>query len=372
MISFNNYARISVVVMALCLSATYSLSQNSQTLKLEKRVESLEQEVKVLEGRISMLLGGKGEEIRRVNRIMMQDFSNIARLAYEHYLRSSLDGPSMRRYTGFILPPRLAQTELASYGVHVSDTVITVEGKPVTLLASMSAHAGTDGKLMDWTYSGDFAELHNIGVTANNDYERHWETFNDDMSNIAAHAYHYKMLPRNKGGGGGSYNGYVLPQGLAMTSAGRYHVTTQDTALIVDGTSAMNNVMKKAFFDGNGKIQKTMSNTVGSQFKKSVGIPRTAADSIREIITADFMNIAARALEFRRRPASQAGGGGKYTGYLSAQIGSVDGTAKYEIDVGPDLIFLNAITLRNFGTMNAIVDANGKLTGWNYTGELAK
>jgi hypothetical protein len=95
-------------------------------------------------------------------------------------------------------------------------------------------------------------------------------------------------------------------------------------------------------------------------------------DSVRENITIDFTAIAARAFQYKVRSVSNGGGGGNYTGYLSAQTSSFEGTVRYDLQVDPDIIVLRAISAHGQGTISAKVDGNGKLSGWYYTGEFAK
>lgn len=105
--------------------------------------------------------------------------------------------------------------------------------------------------------------------------------------------------------------------------------------------------------------------------KPQVG-PRTAADSVLDIVNADFANIASRAFEYKRRAVAQGGGGGAYTGYLSAQVASSDGSTDYTIEITPQWIVLTAVSQRGLGTASARIDSNGKLWGWAYTGKLAQ
>jgi hypothetical protein len=55
-----------------------------------------------------------------------------------------------------------------------------------------------------------------------------------DMVNISANAYQYRLRPPGIGGGGGSYNGYVLPRSLEETEYAAYKVTVFDDSLVVN------------------------------------------------------------------------------------------------------------------------------------------
>jgi hypothetical protein len=363
---------ISCIFLGLSNLAAPLVGQNKQMTDLEKRVEVLEQKVKTLEGRLAVAFGGKGEEIRQINRIMLQDFSNIAAKAHEYYLRSSIQNGRPHTYVGFTLPLGVGRKDLASYTLTTGESEVIIEGWPMALGGSMRARVGIDGKLRDWTYTGDFVEAHNLGVHVTDPGERHWEDFNNEMTSIAALAYQYRVRSRGATGGGGSYAGFVIPQDLAATSVGLYRIVRQDTELVIEGLLRNSNTVKEVIFDSMGKIQKTISNSYSGQLMKPINGPRSALDSLREFISNDFIGIAARAFEYKKRPAANGGGGGSYSGYLSAQIASTDGNATYEIITEPNMMYLNAVSTQGLGSVRARVDGSGKLSGWYYTGRLAE
>ena len=61
----------------------------------------------------------------------------------------------------------------------------------------------------------------------------------NDLNNLAANAYQYRIRPTTMGGGGGSYVGYVVPTKLQTNSNGLYTTTSVAAASITfQGTSA--------------------------------------------------------------------------------------------------------------------------------------
>ncbi len=61
----------------------------------------------------------------------------------------------------------------------------------------------------------------------------------NDLNNLAANAYQYRIRPTTMGGGGGSYTGYVVPQKLQTNSNGSYTTTAVAAASItLKGTSS--------------------------------------------------------------------------------------------------------------------------------------
>lgn len=47
----------------------------------------------------------------------------------------------------------------------------------------------------------------------------------NDMNNLAAHAYQYRIRPKSMSGGEGSYVGYVIPEKVASNANGKYTAT---------------------------------------------------------------------------------------------------------------------------------------------------
>ena len=60
----------------------------------------------------------------------------------------------------------------------------------------------------------------------------------NDMNNLAANAYAYRIRPASMGGGKGSYVGYKIPSKLATNVNGQYEaIVTSDSVVIFIGTS---------------------------------------------------------------------------------------------------------------------------------------
>ena len=63
----------------------------------------------------------------------------------------------------------------------------------------------------------------------------------NDLNNLAANAYQYRIRPTTMGGGGGSYTAYVIPTKLQTNSNGNYTTTSVAAASItLKGTSSQN------------------------------------------------------------------------------------------------------------------------------------
>jgi hypothetical protein len=63
----------------------------------------------------------------------------------------------------------------------------------------------------------------------------------NDLNNVAAHAYQYKIRPKSMAGGEGDYTGYKLPAKMATNENATYATgTPSGTSFSVVATSAQN------------------------------------------------------------------------------------------------------------------------------------
>ncbi len=62
----------------------------------------------------------------------------------------------------------------------------------------------------------------------------------NDLNNIAAHAYQYKIRPSSMGGGSGAYTGYTIPTKMATNENATYAATPAASTVTVVATSIQN------------------------------------------------------------------------------------------------------------------------------------
>jgi len=63
----------------------------------------------------------------------------------------------------------------------------------------------------------------------------------NDLNNIAAHAYQYKIRPASMAGGEGNYSGYKIPNKMASNENGIYSAPSPSgTTFTITATSASN------------------------------------------------------------------------------------------------------------------------------------
>jgi hypothetical protein len=76
----------------------------------------------------------------------------------------------------------------------------------------------------------------------------------NDMNNIGAHAYQYKIRPASMGGGAGAYTGYAIPTKMLTNANATYSVSanggTTVTILGVSTQAAANTVTAVISADG--------------------------------------------------------------------------------------------------------------------------
>ncbi len=85
----------------------------------------------------------------------------------------------------------------------------------------------------------------------------------NDLNNIAAQAYQYRIRPASMAGGNGSYTGFVIPQKMASNANAVYTCSPASDNVTFTATSANNTAnMVYAAIDTDGKfIQASWSYT---------------------------------------------------------------------------------------------------------------
>src|SRR6266853_2932074 len=79
----------------------------------------------------------------------------------------------------------------------------------------------------------------------------------NDLNNLAADSYQFRIRPTTMGGGGGSFTGYVLPTRLQTNANATYSTpSVTSTAVTLKGISATNgaNAWVQAIVDSTGKL----------------------------------------------------------------------------------------------------------------------
>lgn len=77
----------------------------------------------------------------------------------------------------------------------------------------------------------------------------------NDLNNLAAHAYQYKIRPSSMGGGQGSYSGYSIPSKMASNENAAYVPTASAGSVSIVATSNANTTNTvTAVVDSDGRL----------------------------------------------------------------------------------------------------------------------
>ncbi len=63
------------------------------------------------------------------------------------------------------------------------------------------------------------------------------DAITNDLNNLFANAYQFRIRPASMGGGGGLYTGYAIPTALASNENGAFTATVADPNVTFTGTS---------------------------------------------------------------------------------------------------------------------------------------
>ena len=76
----------------------------------------------------------------------------------------------------------------------------------------------------------------------------------NDMNNLAANAYQFRIRPTTMGGGGGTYTGYAIPLKLASNENGSFAATATGSQVTFTATSGQGYGTVAAVCDSTGRL----------------------------------------------------------------------------------------------------------------------
>jgi hypothetical protein len=94
------------------------------------------------------------------------------------------------------------------------------------------------------------------------------------------------------------------------------------------------------------------------------------AETNKLAIINDLNNLKSMAYKYRRRPVTMAGGAGSYVGFTLPTKLATNANAEYSLNVSANSITVLATSHIDPGnTITVVIDSDGKLTNWTYTGD---
>ena len=93
------------------------------------------------------------------------------------------------------------------------------------------------------------------------------EAMINDLKNLSAHAYQYRIRPASKGGGGGSYTGYAVPATLSKNENGAYTATVVHADTVQFNAKSVQDAARTIEVKIDGTGRPTGAWTYGGDFK---------------------------------------------------------------------------------------------------------
>jgi hypothetical protein len=191
----------------------------------------------------------------------------------------------------------------------------------------------------------------------------------NDLNNLAAYAYQYRIRPKSMGGGQGAYTGLKIPEKMSKNSNAAYEILAAKDSLVQYKATSVNGFGTVVVsLDENGRLG-------GWKYTGAFAVPTSEAESPmvanRDALINDLNNLAALAYQYRIRPASMGGGNGSYDGLKMPEKmkANENGTFAYTV-VGPNEVKIKTVSVKVKGAaIEATLDGEGRLKFWTYWGE---
>jgi hypothetical protein len=190
----------------------------------------------------------------------------------------------------------------------------------------------------------------------------------NDLNNLAAMTYQYRIRPKTMGGGEGSYVGFKIPEKMVTNSNATYEILAAKDSLVQYKATSVNGFgTVEASIDVTGRLG-GWKYTGAFYTTPPVITPLTAN---RDALINDLNNLAAYAFQYRIRPGSMGGGNGAYTGVEIPERLKSNENGLFTITVvGPDELKMKAVSAKfKDATIETTLNSQGRMGNWKYTGE---
>ncbi|MFH0988735.1 MAG: hypothetical protein V1799_01825 [bacterium] len=309
---------------------------------------------------------------------VINELNHLAAFAYQFRIRPSSMGGGNGAYTGFSIPTKLRENDNATYSALVQDAdhlVFGASSKPGYGTVKVSLDG--DGRFVSgsWIFAGAFAGERTAKAAAPvKDSQSNRDAIINDLNNLAANAYQYRIRPQSMGGGQGKYTGYNIPTKMRTNENATYETNViNDDLLQFKATSAQGSGTVEVQIDGNGRFgQWKYGGAFGDQATPSKpAVQKQSPEAELKLIVRAVRNLAASAIRYRTAGSSSGGGEGVYTGFSIPEKRSEDDLARYSAAVSADKIVFKAISKRDAGSVMVTQDESGKFGKWELTEEFS-
>ena len=192
----------------------------------------------------------------------------------------------------------------------------------------------------------------------------------NDLNNLAAFAYQYRIRPASMGGGQGSYVGFKIPTKMLTNQNASYETLIVEPNLVrYRGTSVDGFGTVEASINQDGRLLDwKYSGDFAKPLKEN---PANKIGANRDALINHLNNIAAICYQYRIRPASMGGGQGSYFGVKLPEKMTLTAEGAFTlIEVQEDLVKIQADSKKVNGSITTTLDSDGRMTNWTYYGEL--
>ncbi|HTY36650.1 MAG TPA: hypothetical protein VMH23_06045 [Bacteroidota bacterium] len=202
--------------------------------------------------------------------------------------------------------------------------------------------------------------------------DQHVDAIVNDMNNLGAQAYQYRIRPSAMGGGQGSYRGFRIADKMRQNANATYELAiANDTIATFRGTSALGRGTVEVSIDPVGRLGDWKY--TGS-FAKPASSGNASLDANRDALINDMNNLAAVAYQYRIRPASMGGGQGSYSGLrMPEKMKTNENGSFLFMFIGKDEVRIKAISAKlKSAAIETTLDGDGRLKGWTYFGDFQR
>ena len=192
----------------------------------------------------------------------------------------------------------------------------------------------------------------------------------NDLNNLAAYSYQYRIRPSTMGGGDGTYLGLKLPEKLAKNAHGSYELLSVGKDVVqFRATSSGGFGTVESSIDKDGRLfDWKYSGDFAVQDKAPK--PAEGIQDTKDAMINDLNNLAAWSYQYRIRPSEMGGGNGSYVGLKIPEKLSKNENAGYTATAEKDRVAFLATSVKGYGTISVTLDGDGRLAQWTYTGQL--